>query len=124
MLRLLFSRIGEPSAGYSNAFSFNDPEGTCPGCSGIGRKTELDLGRFFDESKSLNEGAMLHPNFAVGSWYWKLYAQSVLFDNDKKLADYTETETLLRGERGAKVELKTPSGPAVTSDFEGVADKF
>jgi len=126
LLRLLLSRVGRPHAGYSNAFSFNDPEGMCPECSGIGKKTELDLGRFFDASRSLNGGAMLHPNFSVGSWYWKLYAHSGLFDNDKKLADYTETEweTLLHGKRGEKVELRAPSGPTVSSDFEGVADKF
>ncbi len=126
LLRLLFSRVGQPHVGYSNAFSFNDPEGMCPECAGIGRKTELDVRKFFDVSKSLNEGAMLHPNFAVGSWYWKLYAHSGLFDNDKKLADYTEAEweALLHGKRGEKVELETPSGPTVSSDFEGVVDKF
>ena len=126
MLRLLFSRIGKPSVGYSNAFSFNDPEGMCPECSGIGKKTELDPGKFFDVSKSLNEGAMLHPGVAVGSFHWKLYAHSGFFDNDKPLSEYTdeEWETLLHGRPGEKVELRAPSGPTVNSDFEGIVDKF
>src|ERR687897_3375698 len=58
-LRLLFSRLGEPPAGYSNAFSFNDPQGMCPNCNGLGRKLDVDLNKFLDKAKSLNEGAIL-----------------------------------------------------------------
>src|SRR4028119_2192406 len=43
VLRLLFSRVGQPFVGYSNAFSFNDPQGMCPNCNGIGRKIGVDL---------------------------------------------------------------------------------
>lgn len=85
VLRLLFSRIGQPFVGYSNVFSFNDPAGMCPECMGVGQKIEIDLERFFDRSKSLNEGAILFPIFAVGTWYWKSYVYSGLLDNDKKL---------------------------------------
>ena len=69
LIRLLFSRVGKPYVGYSNAFSFNDPQGMCPECEGLGKVTALDLDAFIDRSKSLNEGAVTHPDFEVGSWY-------------------------------------------------------
>ncbi|MFF5212748.1 excinuclease ABC subunit UvrA [Streptosporangium sp. NPDC000396] len=124
LLRLLYSRAGTPPAGYSNAFSFNDPAGMCPECEGVGRKTALDVDLALDRSKSLNEGAILLPNFGVGTWFWKTYAYSGLFDNDKKLADYTETEwdTLLRGQ-GPDIRFTTQGGP-VHQKYEGLIDKF
>ncbi|GLI04592.1 excinuclease ABC subunit A [Paenibacillus tyrfis] len=124
LLRLLFSRIGKPYIGYSHAFSFNDPAGMCPECDGMGRSVSLDVHRLFDKSRSLNEGAILFPVFAVGTWYWKTYTLSGLFDNDKKLEAYTEEEwhTLLYG-KGTKIALPSKGGP-VHSDFEGVVDKF
>lgn len=124
LLRLLYSRIGTPPAGYSNAFSFNDPAGMCPECEGVGRKMTLDLDRALDRSKSLNEGAMLLPNFGVGTWFWKTFTHSGLFDNDKKLADYTESEweTLLRGQ-GPDVMFETQGG-TVPQKYEGLVDKF
>ena len=61
MLRLLFSRVGKPFVGYSNALSFNDPEGMCPECSGIGKKLELDLDEFLDASRSLTRGRCSIP---------------------------------------------------------------
>ena len=126
MLRLLFSRVGEPFVGYSNALSFNDPEGMCPECSGIGKKLELNLDEFLDASRSLDEGAMLHPAFAVGTYRWKLYVESGLFDNGKKLSDYTEAEweTLLHGKNRGRVGIRSSSGPVVGHDFEGVVDLF
>ncbi|MGH3089615.1 MAG: ATP-binding cassette domain-containing protein [Rubrobacteraceae bacterium] len=125
MLRLLFSRVGRPFVGYSNAFSFNDPEGMCPECSGIGKKTALDLAKFFDKTKALDEGAMLHPEFKVGSYRWTIYAHSGFFDTGKKLSDYTDEEwgTLLYGKPG-KIELKTLSGFIKRDNFEGVVDMF
>jgi excinuclease UvrABC ATPase subunit len=65
LLRLLFSRVGKPYTGYANAFSFNDPQGMCPNCNGLGRKLDVDLTKFLDKSKSLNEGAILFPEYAV-----------------------------------------------------------
>jgi excinuclease UvrABC ATPase subunit len=56
VLRLLFSRIGKPFIGYSNAFSFNDPSGMCPECNGLGETVRLNMDKFLDKSKSLNEG--------------------------------------------------------------------
>ncbi len=124
LLRLLYSRVGTPFAGYSNAFSFNDPAGMCPECEGIGRKMTLDLDLALDRTKSLNEGAILLPGFGVDTWFWKTFARSGLFDNDKKLADYGEDEwnTFLRG-AGPDVPFETQGGP-VRQRYEGLIDKF
>jgi len=124
VLRLLFSRIGQPSVGYSNAFSFNDPQGMCPECNGLGRKIGVDLDLFLDTSKSLNEGAILFPEYAVDSWSWSICTQSGLFDNDKKLADYEadEMHVLLHG-KPYKVKMNM-GGKAINLTFEGIIDKF
>ncbi len=72
MLRLLFSRCGEPRApDNSNIFSFNRPEGMCPLCSGVGYSIEVDVDRVMDWSLSLNQGAIRHPDFKVGGAYFK-----------------------------------------------------
>lgn len=99
LFRLLFSRVGQPHAGFSNAFSFNDPAGMCLACNGLGRRVEADQQKLFDRSLSLNEGGLTFPAFAVGSWYWKSYAESGLFDPDKKLYAYADQEwnSLLHG---------------------------
>ncbi len=72
VLRLLYSRIGQPHVGTANLFSFNDPQGMCPECNGIGRKIGVDMDMFLDTSKSLNEGAILFPDYAVDKWDWNL----------------------------------------------------
>ncbi|MGO1056777.1 ATP-binding cassette domain-containing protein [Crossiella sp. CA198] len=92
MLRIMFSRLGQPHAGTSGAFSFNLPEGMCPECEGLGRATAIDVEALVDREKSLNEGAITVPQFAVDSWYWKLLALSGLVDPDVKLKDYTEQQ--------------------------------
>lgn len=124
LLRLLYSRAGTPFVGYSHVFSFNDPEGMCPGCHGLGKQIALDLAKMFDKSKSLNEGAVQFPVFSVGSWYLKNYTLSGLFDNDKKLADYSdeEWELLLYG-KGSKTKLSSKFGP-IESDYEGIVHRF
>jgi excinuclease UvrABC ATPase subunit len=124
VLRMLFSRIGQPSIGNYNLFSFNDPQGMCPECNGIGRKIGVDMDRFLDTSKSLNEGAILFPEYAVNSWYWTICTQSGLFDNDKKLADYSdeEMELLLHG-KPYKVKTEV-AGKPFNLTFEGIIDKF
>jgi excinuclease ABC A subunit len=123
LLRLLFSRVGKPFVGYSNAFSFNDPQGMCPECEGIGKAIKLDLDKFLDRSRSLAGGALLHPDFAVGKWYYNVYAVSGLFDLDKRLADYSDDEwrMLLHGE--GKVPLEWQGG-SINTKYEGVVDKF
>ncbi|MFG1944086.1 ATP-binding cassette domain-containing protein [Nonomuraea sp. NPDC048826] len=124
LLRLLFSRAGEPHVGYSNAFSFNDPAGMCLDCEGLGRRVQLDLDKLLDKSRSLNEGAIDHPAFSVGGWFWKLYANSGLFDNDKKLGDYSreEWDALLHG-ADAAIALDWQGGQ-INSKYEGLLEKF
>ncbi|MEW2147593.1 excinuclease ABC subunit UvrA [Micromonospora vinacea] len=89
MLRILFSRLGQPSVGGAGAFSFNLPEGMCPTCEGLGRVSDLDVNELVDVERSLNDGAITVPNFAVGSWYWQTIVGSGLFDPDVKLQDFT-----------------------------------
>jgi excinuclease UvrABC ATPase subunit len=92
MLRIVFSRLGEPHVGPSTAFSFNLPDGMCPRCEGIGKVNSIDVDQLVDRELSLKEGAITVPNFAVDSWYWQSIAHSGFVDPDKKLTDYTEQE--------------------------------
>ncbi|MFB9428387.1 ATP-binding cassette domain-containing protein [Streptoalloteichus tenebrarius] len=124
LLRLLFSRAGTPHIGASDAFSFNMPAGMCPACEGIGVVTDVDMDAFLDDSRSLNEGALLAPTFKVGTWHWQIYAESGLFDPDKPIRDYSEEErhTLLRGTAGpVSLEVR---GQRVNATYEGAVDKF
>jgi excinuclease UvrABC ATPase subunit len=123
LIRLLFSRVGKPYVGYANSFSFNDPQGMCPECEGLGRVTALDLDSFIDRSKSLNEGAITHPDFAVGGWYHNSYALSGFFDPDKPLRDYTDDEwqQLLYGTGKVPIEWQ---GGKINATYEGLVDKF
>lgn len=124
VLRLLFSRVGQPFVGYTNVFSFNDPQGMCPECNGIGRKIGVDLDKFLDTSKSLSDGAILYPEYAVESWGWNILMQSGLFDNNKKLDDYsTEELNLLLHSKPYKVKMDF-GGKPVNLTFEGIVDKF
>jgi excinuclease UvrABC ATPase subunit len=124
VLRLLYSRIGQPFVGYSNAFSFNDPQGMCPECNGIGRKIGVDLDKFLDTSRSLNDGAILFPEYAVESWGWNILTQSGLFDNEKKLDDYSDEElNLLLHSKPYKVKLQF-GGKTVNITMEGIVDRF
>ncbi|MFC6660867.1 hypothetical protein [Deinococcus multiflagellatus] len=119
-LRLLFSRVGQPAAGPAFAFSFNTPQGMCPECEGIGRTTQLELGRLLDRTTSLNGGAILHPDYQPGKWLWKTYALSGLFDNDKPLDAYSEREwhDLLQGQ-----DLKVSLGE-INMTYEGLVPRF
>ena len=124
VLRLLYSRVGQPFAGHANVFSFNDPLGMCPNCHGIGHKIDVDLDKFVDRSKSLNDGAIFYPDYAVASWGWNVLVQSGLFDSDKKLADYSaeEMDRLLYG-KPYKVKMNF-GGKTVNLTSEGIVDKF
>jgi len=84
-LRLLYSRLAKPFIGPSFYFSFNHPEGMCPDCKGLGKQIKIDLDMFLDKSKSLREGAITHPFYAIGNLMWKELIQSDIFDVDKKL---------------------------------------
>ncbi|MCL4272644.1 MAG: excinuclease ABC subunit UvrA [Anaerolineales bacterium] len=124
ILRLMFSRIGQPHIGPSNVFGFNDPKGMCPNCNGLGRKLDVDLDKFLDTSKSLNEGAILFPEYAVKSWYWSQLIDTGLFDPDKKLSKYTkkEMDDLLHS---PPTKIKTKVGAKdFNMTFEGIVDRF
>jgi excinuclease UvrABC ATPase subunit len=90
VLRLLFSRVGEPSAGAATAYSFNDPRGACPECTGLGKKVGVVSDDFLDMGKSLREGAVQVPFF--NEWEAQAYTMSGFFDNDKKLRKFTKAE--------------------------------
>ncbi|UCJ10307.1 excinuclease ABC subunit UvrA [Chitinophaga pendula] len=123
-LRLLYSRIGKPFVGYSNVFSFNDPKGMCPQCEGLGTVASINERKLLDRGKSLNEGAIRFPSFEVGGWRWKRYTATGLFDNDKKLADYTQEEwdMLLYGD-DVPIIHPTAEWPK-TSKYEGVITRL
>ncbi|HEU0301711.1 MAG TPA: excinuclease ABC subunit UvrA [Longimicrobium sp.] len=121
LLRLLYSRLGKPYVGYSNAFSFNDPQGMCPECSGLGRKLGVVSDDFLDLDRSLNEGAVQVPFFAA--WELSAYGASGFFDNDKKLRDYTpeEMELLLYGkDRKFKMQF---GGGSMNVTYSGIIEK-
>ncbi|WP_437582602.1 ATP-binding cassette domain-containing protein [Paramicrobacterium sp. CJ85] len=114
MLRILFSRLGEPHIGSPQAFSFNVASisgagavaferggrtvkerrdfnivgGMCPRCEGRGQVSDFDLTALFDETKSLNDGALLVPGYTADSWYGRIYRGSGYFDNDKPIKDF------------------------------------
>ncbi|KUP24101.1 excinuclease ABC subunit UvrA [Paenibacillus sp. DMB5] len=124
ILRLLFSRVGQPHIGGANMFSFNDPQGMCLECSGIGRRLGVDMDKALDLSKSLNEGAILLPDYSVGGWEWNMIVQAGDFDLDKRLCDYTEAELdQLLYAKARKVKMDF-AGKATNITVEGVIEKF
>jgi len=117
MLRILFSRLGQPHIGSSNAFSFNVPSargsgamtvergdgeavsreftvsgGMCPRCEGKGTVSDVDLTQLYDASKSLSEGAITVPGYNADGWQVRIYAESGFLDPDKPIRDYTDRE--------------------------------
>src|SRR5450432_1787025 len=117
MLRILFSRLGQPHIGSPQAYSFNTPSvhgagsitvekagakaqkrtysvtgGMCPRCEGMGTASDIDLSQLFDEAKSLADGAITVPGYTAGGWNYRLYASSGFYDPDKPIRDYTEKE--------------------------------
>jgi len=117
MLRVLFSRLGQPHIGSPKAFSFNVPSvrasgaitvergagktvrktftvtgGMCPRCEGMGNVTDIDLTQLYDESKSLAEGAITIPGYVADGWMVRQFGESGFLDPDKPIRDYTKTE--------------------------------
>ena len=128
MLRLLFSRCASPHLGGSPCYSFNDPQGMCPTCSGLGHVVQFDLDKVLDTSKSLNEGAILLPGHQVGTYQWQLYANSGFFSPDKPLCEFTEEEwhNFLHGE-GKIVPIRNTTGKVwndYTLTYEGLLDRI
>ncbi|MFI6816648.1 ATP-binding cassette domain-containing protein [Nonomuraea sp. NPDC050328] len=120
-LRLLFSRIGTPHVGESNHFSFNDPAGMCPTCSGLGEVVVSAVERFLDLDRSLAEGAILLPGFGNGGYWYAQYADIGSFTADTPLREWTpqEREALLYG--GAAAAALGVRPPA---DYEGIVARF
>ncbi|WP_406317344.1 excinuclease ABC subunit UvrA [Streptosporangium sp. NBC_01639] len=118
MLRILFSRLGRPHIGSPQAFSFNVASisgsgavsferggksvkerrdfnvtgGMCPRCEGMGRVTDIDLSQLYDDSKSLNEGALTIPGYSMDGWYGRIFSGCGFFDPDRPIREYTEAE--------------------------------
>lgn len=146
MLRIVFSRLGRPHVGSSQAFSFNVASisgagavtyekggtttkerreftitgGMCPRCEGIGKVTDFDLTAIFDASKSLNEGALTIPGYSVDGWYGRIFSQSGFFDADKPVGRFTKAELhdLLYKE---PVKIKVDN---INLTYEGVIPKI
>lgn len=125
LVRLLFSRVGKPFVGYSDTFSFNHPQGSCPRCSGLGEIRELDIHKLVDFDKSLNDEDTIHYiAFHKGGWRWIRYAHSGLFDLDKKIKDYSpeELELFLHS---PQIKLKNPpSNWPRTAKYEGLIPRM
>lgn len=115
LLRLLFSRIGKPFVGYSMNFSFNNTNGMCTYCQGLGVIKDIDTHRLIDFDKSLNDGAIKFPTFQPGGWRLSRYTESGYFDIEKPIKDYSDLElnTLLYEEE------KAPDNP--TSNWHKTA---
>ncbi|WP_437668832.1 ATP-binding cassette domain-containing protein [Sorangium sp. So ce131] len=118
MLRVLWSRLGKPHVGSSNAFSFNVPSvrgvgaisiekgagkktekrefvvngGMCPRCEGMGSISDFDLSQLYDDKKSLNEGALTIPGFSMDGWYGRIFNGCGFFDADKPIRKFTKKE--------------------------------
>jgi excinuclease UvrABC ATPase subunit len=92
MLRIVFSRLGEPSAGPAFHYSFNQPAGACPRCEGMGTVTDIDVDELFDRDKSLAQGAITIPGYTADGWQVRIFAASGFLDPDKPIRDYTERE--------------------------------
>ncbi len=118
-LRVLYSRIGTPYIGAASYFSFNDPNGMCPKCSGLGNITDIDTEGLVDSDKSWNEGMVNLPAYGVGNWYWKIYIESKLFDLDKKFKDYSEEEKNI-----LYYGAKTADGERINKKVEGIVNQL
>ncbi|WP_270567249.1 excinuclease ABC subunit UvrA [Clostridium beijerinckii] len=124
LLRLLFSRIGKPFVGYSMNFSFNNTNGMCPHCQGLGVIKDIDIHKLIDFDKSLNDGAIKFPTFQPGGWRLSRYTESGYFDIEKPIKDYSDLElnTLLYEEE------KTPEKPTInwhkTAKYAGLIPRI
>ena len=91
-LRMMFSRCGAPFIGWSHMYSYNHPEGMCPECKGLGKRITVDIDRLLDHSRSIEDGAIRHPDYEVGKWYWREIVECGVLPTTKPLAEFTESE--------------------------------
>jgi excinuclease UvrABC ATPase subunit len=118
MLRILFSRLGKPHIGPPAAFSFNVPTrtasgsmtvdkgkgervvvrgavyqgGMCPRCEGRGAVNDIDLTQLYDDSLSLNQGALTVPGYSMDGWFGRIFSGCGFFDPDKPIRKFTKKE--------------------------------
>ncbi|MEI2812010.1 MAG: excinuclease ABC subunit UvrA [Nocardioides sp.] len=118
MLRILFSRLGDPQIGPPSAFAFNVPTvrgagaytvergaktqaqkatyfrlgGMCPRCEGMGTVSDFDLGELYDETRSLDDGALKVPGYSMEGWYGRIFRGSGFFPSDKPIASFTKKQ--------------------------------
>jgi excinuclease UvrABC ATPase subunit len=117
MLRILFSRLGKPHIGPPSAYAFNVPSvsatgsitvdkgnakrekvafsrtgGMCPRCDGMGNVSDIDLSQLYDDSKSINEGAITIPGYSMDGWYGRIFNGCGFFDADKPIKRFTKKE--------------------------------
>ncbi len=147
MLRILFSRLGQPHVGPPTAFSFNVPTrkasgvmstekggrveknvvrdavylgGMCPRCEGMGSVTDFDLTALYDDSKSLAGGALTIPGYSMDGWYGRIFSGSGLFDMDRPINEFTKKQLhdlLYREPTKIKVE-------GINLTYEGLIPKI
>ncbi len=146
LLRILFSRLGQPHIGSPQAFSFNTATisgagavtfekggrktrekrsftrigGMCPHCEGTGSVTDFDLAQLYDDTKSLNEGALIIPGYSMDGWYGRIFRGCGYFDPDKPIRKFTKKELndlLYREPTKIKVE-------GINLTYEGVIPKI
>jgi excinuclease UvrABC ATPase subunit len=146
MLRIIFSRLGQPHIGSPQAFSFNVASisgagavtierggeklkerrsfsitgGMCPRCEGMGSVTDFDLTALYDENLSLNQGALTVPGYSMDGWYGRIFRGSGFFDPDKPIAQFTKRELhdLLRKEP-TKIKVE-----GINLTYEGLIPKI
>ena len=123
-LRLLFSRMAKPFIGYSMVYSFNNTEGMCPRCEGLGIVTSIKAAALLNKNKSLNGGAIQFPTFQPGGWRLSRYTESGFFDNDLPLKDWDDKaiHLLLNGE-SQKPQRPTPKWPK-TAKYLGLIPRI
>lgn len=119
-LRMLYSRFGVPFVGPSFYFSFNNPEGMCPECSGLGKRIRVDPRKFYDPRRGIRDGALLHPDYKVGGFFWREFLAMDMFDVDAPLGEWpsAELERFLYTEP-IPVEKRHGAG-TMKKTFEGV----
>jgi len=123
-LRLLYSRLAKPFIGYSMVYSFNNTEGMCSTCQGLGETKNLIVDKLLDFDKSLNQGAIQFPTFQPGGYRWLRYTETGNFDNDKPIKDYSDTELdRLLYDKGSQPDRPTSKWPK-TSTYIGIVERI
>lgn len=119
LLRLLFSRIGIPSVGPASYFSFNNPNGMCTACAGIGKIMDFDINNLINADNTYDEGIFNLPAFGAGNYYWKVYRRPEYFRTDVPWKDLSKEEQniLLYGSR-------SKGGERLDKKLEGVYNQF